>query len=280
MKTNPENLTHIEKKINMAAAMIEITTLIPISYPLDTIKSRIQVKYYDGGYKGLFKNLVNFEHNKSLYRGMGFLYTGLMLKQPIKMAAFEAYSDKSPFYGSIAAFCCGLIPGIPISYIKTNYQTNNTFKLLEELKKLRLKDATNKIRLTNAWHYEICKEGTGNIIFYTMYGYIRKNNNMFGKDNEHYANFINGASSSIIANFFAQPVDVMKVRKQTIQRDNTFKEIFLSIANMEGHFNLGNFWKGMAPIFVRVGVFGGVGMYVYEKVKLILTKKFVNKKLN
>lgn len=251
------------KLVNIVAAFLEISILLPLSYPLDSLKSRMQTGYYKS-YDDFFKSLKSFDHNKSLYRGSGILYAGLSIRQPMKMVTFESFSD--PFYGSIFTTCVGLILGIPISFIKTNYQTNNNFKL-----------SWNLIKTTNmgkAWKYEIAKECAGNVAFFTLYGSLRKYNTLYGKKYEDFMNFINGTISSTVATSIAYPIDIIKVRKQTIQRNNTFKEIFTSIGYVNDRFMISNFWKGSVPIYIRVSVFGGIGMFVYEKAKQILTPIF------
>ena len=245
----------------MISAMMEITVLIPLSYPLDTIKSRMQTNYYKN-YKECFSKSTNFEHFKGLYRGSSFLYAGLMVRQPMKMVAFESAS--TPFYGSLCATVAGLITGIPISLLKTNYQIFDNFKVdLHMLKKMNL---------FRAWNYEIVKESVGNITFFSIYGIARRYNNIYGDKHVDKMNFINGTISSMIATFLAYPVDIMKVRKQTTHKTNSVKEIFDTVAFNNGKFSIINFWKGITPIFIRVSVFGGVGMFVYEKIRTILAK--------
>jgi len=110
----------------MIAAWAELSVVIPLAYPLDTLKSRLQTDYYKN-YAHAKSDLANWTNIKGLYRGAGFLYVGLSIKQPLKMISFECASN--PFYGSIMAGASGIIIGLPLSFIKTNYQINSTFKL-------------------------------------------------------------------------------------------------------------------------------------------------------
>lgn len=251
--------------VNMTAAIMQMSILLPISYPLDSLKSRMQMGFYKT-YNDFFSSLNNYEHNKSLFRGFPVLFTGLVIRQPMKMVTFEAISN--PFYASIFTACSSLIIGIPLSFIKTNYQTNNNFKLNWNMIK-----STN---FANAWHYEIAKESVGNIAFFTLYGTVRKYNNFYGEKYVDAVNFINGTLSSIIATSLSYPLDLMKVRKQTIQRNETFKQIFKSVGyNKHDKFVLLNFWKGSIPLYLRVSVFGGAGMVIYEKIKIYLNTNFI-----
>ena len=250
-----------DRLINMSAAIGEITFIVPISYPLDVLKSRMQMGYYNN-YKHFFTLLKTWEHNKTLYRGFTFLYTGLVIRQPMKMVAFE--STTNPFYGGIYASVAGLIIGVPLSFVKTNYQTNNKFKLDYELLK--------KINLFRAWHYEICKESIGNMAFFSLYGSLRKYNDYFGFEYVDKMNFVNGTIASMAATFLAYPIDLMKVRKQTIHSKDSFKEIFKQVGYENNVFHVQNFWKGITPIFIRVSLFGGFGMFFYEKIRTQLAK--------
>ncbi len=287
--SNESNKKH-NKLVNMFAAITEITLLIPISYPIDLIKSRMQTDYYKQGkisgnnymhnkkpYANLLMSLKTWEHNKTLYRGFAPLYFGLVIKQPMKMVAFEAFASKTNenknektnkiFYfhlsdsakGSIAAAFSGLIVGIPLSYIKTNYQVNDVFKLnLSTIKKINVFDA---------WKYEVFKELIGNIAYFTLYGEMRKRNNILDKKYQGITDFLNGSVSGVIATFFAYPVDLLKTRKQTTQKNSTLKEIFISVGYENKKIKPINFWRGSAPTYFRVCLFGGIGMFVYEKMR-------------
>jgi hypothetical protein len=101
-----------EKFVNMYAAMIQISMIMPFSYPIETLKTRMQINYYKN-YTEFFKSLANYSHNKNLYKGISYFYIGFMARHPIKMVVFENYSD--PFYGSICAAVSGLVLGLSTS---------------------------------------------------------------------------------------------------------------------------------------------------------------------
>jgi len=174
-------------------------------------------------------------------------------QQPLKMVTFECAS--SPFYGGIMAGASGIVIGLPLSFIKTNYQTNDNYKF------------GIKNNLYGAWKYEVAKEMVGNMMFLTTYGYLRKYNNYFGNEYVGTMNFANGMMSSILTTFVAYPLDLIKVRKQTIQQNEKLGTIFKSIVHTNNESNFTNLWKGITPVFIRISFFGGVGMYVYEKVR-------------
>lgn len=121
-----------------------------------------------------------------------------------------------------------------------------------------------------AWKYEIAKEMVGNMAFLSTYGYLRRYNNYFGEKYLGTINFANGMVSSLFASFIAYPVDILKVRKQTIQQNEKFITIFNSVIKPNNNFIIANLWKGIAPVYIRVSFFGGIGMYIYEKVRSLL----------
>lgn len=268
------------KFVNMLAAIAEITLVVPISYPIDLLKSRMQTNYYSS-YKHFFVSLKSLEHNKTLYRGFVPLYTGLIIKQPMKIVAFETFANNpthnennnkilsflNSARGSIAATLSGLVVGVPLSFIKTNYQVDNKYKL--DWKTIK---STN---IFNAWRYEVVKEAIGNIAYFTIYGEMRKYNKFLRENNVGITNFINGSVAGLVATFFAYPTDLIKARKQTIQYNYTLKQIVLSVGWENNVFKPRNFWKGVTPIYIRVWLFGGVGMYVYEKMRVIVAQ-FIN----
>lgn len=241
-----------EYKVCMVASAFEITCLLPFTYPLDTIKSRMQAGYYNS-YNDIFKH-----SEKKLYSGYFVLYGGLLLKQPLKMAVFEQFENHT--IGSITAALIGLTVGIPLSYIKTNYQIYN-------------KLSKNK-NIYTAWNYEMTKEMSGNIIFLTTYGYLRRHNDYYGTHNIDKLNFLFGAISSLLTTTVIYPLDMFKTRKQTVQINENFNTIFTSIVKENNKINILNLWKGIMPMYLRLSLFSGIGMSMYEKAKNEMLKYF------
>jgi hypothetical protein len=80
-------------------------------------------------------------------------------------------------------------------------------------------------------------------------------------------NFINGAVPGIIATSFSYPLDMMKTRKLTTHRNNSFRQIYDSIGYENGEFRIRNFWKGISSTHAKVCIYGGFGMIIYENVR-------------
>lgn len=121
----------------------------------------------------------------------------------------------------------------------------------------------------------MAKELTSNITYFTTYGNMRKYNKYLKKHTD-LTNFINGTVSSIISTTIAFPVDTIKTRKQTIQRNETLFTIINSVTQMDNSLTIKNLtkifnlWNGLGPILIRVSLFGGIGMCLYEKARVFV----------
>jgi len=225
--------------INCASSISQLTIMMPLSYPFDTYKVRRQTGHFYTNYKDFLKQCVTDKnHIRNMYRGIGFLWISLTIKQTLKLLAFENSTD--PIVGGIKSALSGIIVGLPLSF-------------------------------TNAWRYEIAKEMIGNFTFFTLYGY---NRNKHGGTNT-IINFLNGTVCTFIALSLAYPFDLMRVRKQTVQKPATFGEIIRSITYDNNKFKLTKvqyFWTGLMPTLIRSCLFNGIGMSLYEKFKSIFSK--------
>jgi len=248
--------------INCASSISQLTIMMPLSYPFDTYKVRRQTGHFYTNYKDFLKQCVTDKnHIRNMYRGIGFLWISLTIKQTLKLLAFENSTD--PIVGGIKSALSGIIVGLPLSFYKVNYQTNKDFKI--DIKTIK------NFTFTNAWRYEIAKEMIGNFTFFTLYGY---NRNKHGGTNT-IINFLNGTVCTFIALSLAYPFDLMRVRKQTVQKPATFGEIIRSITYDNNKFKLTKvqyFWTGLMPTLIRSCLFNGIGMSLYEKFKSIFSK--------
>ena len=174
---NKNNEIILQQKIgiHMLSSILQISLFLPITFPIDTLKSRLQTTKYLS-YRDAI-NHIQMGGFLNLYRGYGSMYLNLILKQPIKLTITE--NVQNPFFAGFFAGVAGLLIGIPMSYIKTNYQINDKFNLKTMI------NSKSVLKSFVAWKYEIGKELVGNTAFYGLYKtlnyYTNNNGNQYNE---------------------------------------------------------------------------------------------------
>lgn len=252
------NLTSFQKTtVHMSSSFIQITMFLPISHPIDTFKSRRHVEQYKS-YTDAYKQ-IKMTGIKSLYNGFVPMYFNLVLKQPVKLAVYEHITN--PFLAGLMTGITGLLVGIPMSYIKTNYQVNPNFNFRNLLKAGFFKSFV-------AWKYEAGKEIVGNTAFYGLYKVFNNFTGNIDGEKTRTKSFANGFSAGFIATYLSYPVDIMKSYKQTQNQKGHFKEIFNDIYYSKQIVpSYTNFWRGVLATATKHSVIGGIGMLTYETIK-------------
>jgi hypothetical protein len=200
--------------VHMCSSFLQITLFLPFSHPVDTLKSRLQTKIYVD-YEDALKK-IRAHGIRPMYRGFVAMYINLIMKQPTKLAVYEYFTD--PIHTGVMTGLTGLVVGIPMSYIKTNYQINDAFKF--NIKMFSLKNmSTNFV----AWKYEGCKEMAGNAAFYGLYKALNKYTGNNSDSPDKLLSLYNGVIAGFIGTYISYPIDTMKSCKQTVCQSDNFK---------------------------------------------------------
>lgn len=270
--------------VHMTSSFLQITLSLPFSHPVDTTKTRIQTHVYTGNMFKILKH-IRTDGVFSMYKGYVAMYLNLILKQPAKLAVYEHI--KNPLYAGLATGFIGLFVGIPMSYIKTNYQVNSKFSI----KTLFKMGFGGFAKSFVAWKYEAGKEIVGNTAFYGLYKILNtmRNNN----ENSSEITFIhkmlsgvlnritsdvkeqqkkvksleNGAIAGFLGTYLSYPIDTMKSHKQTRNQAGNFRMIFNDIYYHTKVHSYSNFWRGVTITATKHGIIGGIGMMLYESIK-------------
>lgn len=296
-----KSLSKIELiRVHMISSFLQITLSLPISHPIDTLKSRIQTRVYTGSISNIFKQMRQSGF-VSMYKGYSAMYLNLVMKQPAKLAVYE--NIKNPLLAGLSAGLIGLGVGIPMSYIKTNYQVHSNF----DIRNLFRMGFSGFTKSFVAWKYEGAKELAGNTAFYGLYKILNgyRQNHLY-YDNLNVTHILlsgilnkitpdvveqrkkiihleNGAIAGFFGTFLSYPIDTMKSHKQTLTQSGDFKtifnEIYYGVKIHPENINLFkqknwhitpsyiNFFKGVTITATKHGVIGGVGMLLYESIK-------------
>jgi hypothetical protein len=280
-------LTPLEKAgVHMTSSFLQITAFLPFSHPIDTLKSRRQTLIYKE-YSDAIKHIKR-DGILVMYKGFVPMYINLISKQPAKLAVYEHITN--PLYAGLATGVTGLIVGIPMSYIKTNYQVNPNFNY----KSLFKFGISGFAKSFVAWKYEAGKEVVGNASFYGLYKVLNKMTENDGKEHNKIISFVNGFIAGFIGTYLSYPIDTMKSHKQTINQTGNFNMIFneiyyckrISPENINvfklqnSHLipSYTNFWRGVLATAIKHSVIGGVGMLTYESIKRIIYEYVKNNK--
>ena len=244
--------------VHIFSSFLQITLFLPLSYPVDTLKSRLQTKKYKN-YEDAIKQ-IRSHGIRPMYRGFVAMYLNLIMKQPMKLALYEYITN--PIHAGIATGLAGLVVGIPMSYIKTNYQVNNLFKF-----NINMLSPKNMSKNFIAWKYEGCKEMVGNAAFYGLYKALNKYTENNSDSPNKLLSLSNGVIAGFIGTYISYPIDTMKSCKQTDYKFHNFKELFKEIYNSGKTGTIRNFWRGVIPTATKHSVIGGLGMMTYETLK-------------
>jgi hypothetical protein len=254
--------------VHMFSSFLQITLFLPLSYPVDTLKSKLQTKTYES-YGDAIKQ-IRSHGIRPMYRGFIVMYLNLIMKQPMKLALYEYITN--PIHAGIMTGLAGLVVGIPMSYIKINYQVNNLFKF-----NIGMLSPENISKNFIAWKYEGCKEIAGNAAFYGLYKALNKYTKNNSDSPDKLLSLSNGVVAGFIGTYISYPIDTMKSCKQSVNKSYNFKELFNEIYNSGKTGTIRNFWRGVIPTATKHSVVGGVGMMTYETLKHSMYKHLQSK---
>lgn len=267
-----------------AAGAIAGCTELLCLYPLDTIKTRMQLETGKGqhGIVGMMREIVAKEGASRLYRG---IIPPLMLEAPKRAIKFAANS----YWGNIftsngaqpmtqsLAILTGCAAGATESFVVTPF----------ELVKIRLQDkASTYTSPSDVIKKTVAKEGVlglYNGMEATFWRHVSWNGGYFGtiytvrgvlpkaesKSGELFNNFVSGAIGGAVGTMINTPFDVVKSR---IQMHSTGEWTFPALLRTAREEGVGALYKGFAPKVLRLAPGGGVLLLVVEALSTVFRK--------
>ena len=227
----------ISKNIDLfTVTMLELNALL-LTYPLNTIKTRVQAKHPFEDVSNFLKNQVD---KQSLYQGISQGLMGIFLGNLISINTYRyvqikfqsaAQNTQSPvqiFWHNLIGHLCGDLTSFPIRHLfdarKQFFQMNEIkFSLNQVMKSYSLGFAPALLRDII---FRLSFNFTNQLLLYTQYyvSIIKGNDNNFDLvDFENRIEFQKRVSSLItatmIASILSNPFDVVAVKMMTQQYD-------------------------------------------------------------
>eukprot|EP00301_Raphidiophrys_heterophryoidea_P004446 c11929_g1_i1.p1 GENE.c11929_g1_i1~~c11929_g1_i1.p1 ORF type:complete len:306 (+),score=49.81 c11929_g1_i1:136-1053(+) len=278
-----------------AAGLAEST----ICHPLDTIKTRMQLRGGGREYKGPFKTgmgIVQKDGPLALYKGLTAVQTGIVPKMAIRFWSFEMYKkllgqkDGQPL-GHSLTFLAGLGSGVteavlivtPFEVCKIRLQGQfNSMSDPED-------PSTRKYRNVAQTAYTVAKEegvgalwkgvgptlmrqGINQAVNFTAYQAFKAKWTEIrgGKELFAWQHFLCGGVSGALGPIANCPLDVVKTRLQKqviipgqVPKYTGMVQAVSLIAREEGVISL---WKGLEPRLMRIVPGQAITFMIFEKV--------------
>lgn len=268
-----------KKTVSVFAAAMAGTTETLFMYPMDAVKTRLQLA---GSNAGMLVQLRDMIEQRAVYRGISSPLSCDPFKRAIKFAAFEFYlawlEAGSHLDGSQVRFLAGAMAGA----------TETIFECPFENVKCKMQSATNMRAFSspaqcaamtfaeggvapfyNGLQAHACRNMIWNATYFGTMGIVSKAVSHSPEDSfalqllkKFVAGTIGGASGTVLNT----PFDVVKSRLQAEAlapgaRRAGVMETMVHIARHEG---VGNLYRGLYARFIRLGLGGGIMIAGYE----------------
>ncbi|KAH7068455.1 mitochondrial 2-oxodicarboxylate carrier protein-like protein [Paraphoma chrysanthemicola] len=302
-KTNNDHVKTLPFRYQFTAGAIAGVSEILVMYPLDVVKTRIQLQHgtISGkeGYSGVvdcFRKIVRQEGVTKLYRG---ITAPILMEVPKRAIKFSANDSFAPFYQHLFSVPTMIQP-LAILTGASAGATESLVVVPFELLKIRLQDRSSASRyngLLDCLSKVVRNEGPMalyNGFEATLWRHVVWNAGYFGcifqvrarmpdpaaspnpgwqkTMNDLTAGFVGG----VVGTTFNTPLDVVKSRIQSVAKEAGVRQKYewawpalAVIAKEEG---LSALYKGYVAKILRFGPGGGVLLMVYSAVLDVLTK--------
>lgn len=232
-------------------------TRVTISYPVDVIKVQMQKQLYNNSIDAI-KNTLKYDIGK-FYRGSSISYFTIGLERSLQYYYLEKINKKYNSY--LAGFMVSIISSIynvPMQFATTNIAlfNKNNANICNFLKQTNLK------KFYTGYFAETPKNILGSTIYLGTYMKLRS----YTTNNNLYPFF--GGLSGIIVWLVIYPLDTIKTEIQTTKNTKYSEFIIQRYRN----YGIKSFYKGLTPVLVRTFPSAFMGMYVYEKMRMIINK--------
>lgn len=249
----------------MVAGAANGMATIVLGFPLDTIKTRMQLN--------MFPSMsvcarVTFcrEGFRGFYTGVSTPFIAHVLKRSYQWPVFEYLNKKmslSPLASGVIATGSGLFVAVlatPLQVLKVNAQAStnkdNIFRIAR-----RVYQDVGFFGLYRGVAPTMMKDAIFGGCFLTTYGTLRKHIDERNKLQV----FVAGVSSHCLSWTLFSPIDFLKTQVQNHPENRaTMRSVLRNTLLNDGPLVM---WRGLVPMCIRTFPIAGIGMVTYEKVK-------------
>jgi solute carrier family 25 2-oxodicarboxylate transporter 21 len=267
---------HIHVFAGASAGLVEVL----IMYPLDVVKTRLQLQHGTGKYTSVvqtFKTIIAEEGFGNLYRGIVSPILAEAPKRAIKFSSNEQYkrflSDSkgkvTTFGASIAGAGAGITEAFincPFEVVKVRLQSPDALSLYKNTFDAAVKIGSQEgpLALYKGLEAQLIRNAVWNAAYFGTINYCKsimwtpKN-----KGSESFRNFLAGFIAGTVGTTLNTPFDVVKSRVQntrTGQMPWTIPKL-IEIFKQEGFKAL---FKGYVPRILRLGPGGGIMLLAFD----------------
>jgi len=267
-----------------AAGLVEVL----IMYPLDVVKTRLQLQKGTGKYTSVlqtFRTIAKEEGPLNLYRGILSPIMAEAPKRAVKFAANEQYkpmfadkegrlSNKGAAYAGACAGATEAVINCPFEVVKIRLQapeTLNTYKnTLDAL--IKITRGEGMWTLYSGFEAQIWRNVVWNSAYFGTISLTKQS--MWkpeSKPSEMFRNFVAGFIAGTFATTLNTPLDVVKSRLQNMKGKKMWSiPALLKVYQEEGFQAL---YKGYIPRILRLGPGGGIMLLAFDFVAGLLEKR-------
>ncbi|CAI5965231.1 unnamed protein product [Closterium sp. NIES-64] len=261
----------LEGAVAGGAAGVTVETAL---YPIDTIKTRLQVATSGGGinfkglYSGLSGNLVGVLPASAIFIGV---------YEPVKAFLLNALPDNISVAAHLAAGAAGgtaaSLVRVPTEVVKQRMQTGQFPTAVNAVKTILSKEGFRG--LYAGYGSFLLRDLPFDAIQFAIYEQLKiQLKKTLKRDLKDPEMAVVGAISGAITGAVTTPLDVIKTRLMTQGTSGQYKGIIDCIQKTAAQDGAGALFKGVGPRVMWIGIGGSIFFGVLEKAKQLMHQAY------
>eukprot|EP00884_Botryococcus_braunii_P006887 jgi/Botrbrau1/1619/Bobra.0185s0034.1 len=252
---------------NIAAGATAGAAVEAVLYPLDTIKTRLQLMKSGGG----FKALLQTGGGKALYAGVWGNLAGvapasalfMAVYEPVKRYVIEALPPDKEFVGALvggaSAGLASSIVRVPTEVVKQRMQAGEFKGALQAVSQIVRKEGLHG--LFAGYNSFLLRDLPFDAIEFVAYEQLKSSYKLLlpaHRDLQPLEVSVIGAVAGAITGLLTTPLDVMKTRLMTQGSSKQYSGLLDCATKIARNEGLGTFLKGWEPRVLWIGVGGSI----------------------
>lgn len=248
--------------LGLLPGLFQGITRVLISYPADVIKIQMQKQLFTTTRKTV--NYIIKNDIRKFYRGSSISFVTVGLERSLQYYYLEKINKKynNPYLSGFIVSFASSIYNLPMQYLTTNIALlNKGHDVNQYIKQTTYKD------LYKGYFIETPKNVLGSTTYLGTYFKLRS----MTENTNLYPYF--GGISGTITWLVIFPIDTIKTEYQTTKNKKLSDIIFSRLIHdkkrpLDG---IKSFYKGLTPVLLRTFPSAFAGMYMYEKIRSLIS---------